>query len=259
MTITRRQTLAGAAAAGFASMGGEAGAAASLAYVLRRHTLARGGAGRLDRIHNMVSRIEIEEQGSKVQAVYRASTAARMRIDVLAGGKRVWSEGLDAAGGWAWPGGDATAKPESATGVAALKHGVEFNLFGLHRYAERGHHLTLDGRETIEGIDYHVIRIDLSDGFRTWRYIDARTWMIGRGRDVRAIHPDLDATPNLLENVFEDYRSADGVMTSFRSRQVNVLKSEVLQRTQVLSQKYNAAMPKGVFERTYTGDGIINR
>ena len=112
-----------------------------------------------------------------------------MRIDVLAGGKRVWSEGLDAAGGWAWPGGDPAAEPESAGGVKPpLKHGVEFNLYGLHRYAERGHHLTLDGRETLDGTDYHVCRIDLADGFRDLS-LYRRQDLDDRTRPGRAGHP----------------------------------------------------------------------
>lgn len=235
MLVTRRLALTGAACLiASPALAADPG----LAEVIARHTKACGGARAMDAIHSVSVDLDITEQGSTVRANYRATPEA-MRIDIFAGGKRVYSEGLDARGSWDWDGGAPAAKDASPEGAKAIRHGMEFNLFGLHRFAERGHRLELAGREVVAGTDYHVIRVVMNDGFETFRYIDPKSWMVGRSRDVRAIHPDMDPTKKLLENVYEDFRPVDGVMTSFRSHQADVTTGAVLQTTQLLAQRCN--------------------
>ena len=180
-----------------------------------------------------------------MKAAYRATLDRRMRIDVALAGKRVWSEGVDAAGPWAWPGGAPQPAQASADANRALQHGIDFNLAGLHRFPALGHRLTLAGRETLGGADLYVVQIDMADGFQTFRYIDPATWMIVRSRDVRAIHPDLDATKKALENVYEDFRPVQGVLVSFASRQVDVASGKVLQETRLSGEVHNPP-PQGL-------------
>ena len=239
MMIDRRALLALAAAS--AASPTLAASDLTLDQVIERHTRARGGAAALDRIKACAVELEITEQGSTVVGRYRASLTPRMRIDVFADGKRVWSEGLDGVGAWTWPGDKPAAGGSSDDGAKALMHGVHFNLVGLHAFPTHGHRLTLAGREVVEGVNYHVIQIDMADGFQTFRYVDPVSWQIGRERDVRAIHPDMDAKKKLLEQVMEDYRPVDGVMVSFASRQVDVAAARVLQRTLLTHQVFNPA------------------
>lgn len=238
MPPSRRAVLAGAAVLALPAVA-RAKAELTLEQVIDRHTRARGGAAALDRIRNIVVDLDISEQGATVRASYRA-TPDSMRIDVLADGKRVFSEGLDAKGSWEWEGGKPAAADASADGAKALRHGMEFNLFGLHRLAGRGHRLELAGRESVGGVNHYVVRIVMNDGFETFRYIDPQSWMIVRSRDVRALHPDMDPAKKLLENVYEDFRPACGVMTSFRSHQADVTTGQVLQRTRLIAQRCNA-------------------
>ncbi len=237
MTIHRRGVLA--AGLGLAASPALAASDLSLEQVIERHTRARGGAAALDQVKSCAVALEITEGGSTVRARYRASLTPRMRIDVFAGDKRVWSEGLDAAGAWTWPGDKPAAGSSSADGAKALMHGIHFNLLGLHAFPAHGHKLTLAGRETVAGVNYYVIQVDMADGFQTFRYIDPVSWQVGRERDVRAIHPDLDAKKKLLEQVMEDYRPVEGVMVSFRSNQVDVAAGKVLQTTLLTSQRFN--------------------
>ena len=211
----------------------------SLDQVVRRHTIARGGARALDAVRSVRTDLLITEQGATVTAAYRATLDRRMRIDVTLGGKRVWSEGIDGAGVWAWPGDKPAPAPSSADGERALRHGIDFNLVGLHRFPALGHRLTLAGRETLGGADLYVVQIDMADGFQTFRYIDPASWMIVRSRDIRAIHPDLDATRKPLENVYEDFRPVGGVLVSFASRQVDVASGKVLQETRLAGESHN--------------------
>jgi len=126
-------------------------------------------------------------------------------------------------------------RPETKEGQAALWHGTQYpdQVFGLHEFQQHGHSVEFAGRERLDGIDYYVLKLTLSDGFVTWRYVNASTWRIERGRDVRALHPDLDAKEKVLENRWSDWRRVDGVLRSFRSEQVDVATGKVLQTTTV--------------------------
>lgn len=239
--ISRRAVAgaAGLALPGFSAFARRRDGDLSLEQVVRRHTIARGGARALDAIRSVRTDLLITEQGATVTAAYRATLDHLMRIDVALGGKRVWSEGIDAAGVWAWPGDKPAPATSSEEGARALRHGVDFNLAGLHRFPALGHRLTLAGREILGGADLYVVQIDMADGFQTFRYIDPASWMAVRSRDVRAIHPDLDATKKVLENVYEDFRPVGGVMVAFASRQVDVATGKVLQETRLAGQVHN--------------------
>ena len=211
----------------------------SLAEVIARHTQARGGAATLDAVRNTLNVAEITEPTFQILGRYIASTEGRMRVDVFHNGQRAFSEGIDAAGAWNWESGGATPKDASPTAAAALAHGVEFNLFGLHALPQRGHTVTLEGRELIAGIDYYKIKLQLADGFETWRYINPQTWMIDRARDLRALHPDVDPTQVIIESEYSDFRAVDGVMTAFRWVQRNAATGETMQTGILQRLDYN--------------------
>ena len=62
-------------------------------------------------------------------------------------------------------------RPSVATGAAnALLHGAENHLFGLHRFAERGHRLRLMPAEPIDGIDHPVIEVVYTTGHTSYFY-----------------------------------------------------------------------------------------
>lgn len=210
----------------------------SLESLLRSHTEARGGAKAFEAVENLRTEVEIVEPTFTVRGDYRARDGA-MRIDIYAEGARVFSEGVDGDGPWQQNGEGAPVTVTSAEGRAALLHGIEFNLFGLHQLRSRGHSLSLAGKEVIDGTSYEIVKVVLNDGFETYLYINPETSMIERRRDVRALHPDADPTKKLIENQYFDFTPYCGVMTPSSSRQTDASKGEELQRTKVISQECN--------------------
>lgn len=235
--IQRRDLLLGAAA-GLAACATTDGA--DLSTVLRNYAHARGGEAALDAVRSTLNTAEIVEPTFTVIGRYIAATSGRMRVDVFYDGARAFSEGIDEVGAWSWTGDAAAPSAATPTARAALAHGIEFNLFGLHALARRGHALTLEGRDEIAGIDYYKIKLRLADGFETWRYIHPETWLADRGRDLRALHPDVDPTQIPIETENADFRAVNGVLTPFRWVQRNVQTNEELQRGTIRMLSYNA-------------------
>lgn len=211
-----------------------------LTELIARHTQARGGASAIEAISAVRMEVEIEEPGFTVTGDYRA-TADMMRIDIFDKGKRVFSEGVDENGAWQQMGKDAPFELSSEKGRAALLHGIEFNLFGLHQLAARGHSLVLLGDETIDGIAYKVVGVTLADGFETFLYINPESALIERRRDVRALHPDADPSEKLLETIYFDFARRCGVLSPASTRQIDARTGEELQRTRVARQVCNVS------------------
>jgi len=221
----------------------------SLAEIIDRHTKARGGAARLDAIDSQAVDLQIVEKAKVVAAKYRCNKAPAFRIDIYDGGSHVFCEGLDANGPWIWPG-DA---PAARAGVPDAKRtgieGIEFNIYGLHAFPKLGNSLALDGRETIGGVNYYVLRVALKDSYQTFLYIDPQNWMIARRRDFRANHPDLNPTKLRLETQYSDFRETGGIVSSWLQHQVDLADGRITQVTIVDKLAYNPKLDAKFFDR----------
>jgi hypothetical protein len=218
--------------------------------VIERNTQAMGGRATLETIHSIEFNLHIRDPGFEVDGIYRAARPGRMRIDVAADGKHVFTEAFDGQRGWQWSGkGDPVAASPKAT--AALRHGVELpgKLFGLHELRQRGHRIDLTGREKVDGIDYFVLRLTLSDGYETSLYVDPKTWLITRRRDVRPLHVDIDPTPTTIETRFSDFRKIGGVVFPFSNTDTDLKTGKILEQTSVREIKLNPDFDQTIFDK----------
>lgn len=208
--------------------------------VLARHIEAIGGGEAVDAVRNIRIRPEVVEPGFTVEGDYRATRDGRMRVDIFADGQRVFSEGIDAEGGWQQGGDGAEIREASEAATAALAHGIEFNLYRLNDLAARGGSVTLDGRHTVDGVDYYVLRVVLADGFTRYFYVHPETWLIERHRETSALHPDLAAEERTAETIESGFERHCGVLISTRTRKIDLDTGEEIQRTATRSVDCNA-------------------
>jgi hypothetical protein len=218
--------------------------------VIERNVKAMGGRIALEAVHSIEVDLHIKDPGFEVDGIYRAARPGRMRIDVQAAGKHVFTEAFDGQNGWQWKG-EGKAEPASPKAAAALRHGVELpgKLFGLHELKQRGHRIDLVGRDRVEAIDYYVLRLILSDGYTTSLYVDPQSWLITRRRDVRPLHVDVDPTPTTIEQRMSDYREVAGVQFSFASKEIDLKTGKELESTKVNSIKVNPPIDESVFKK----------
>src|SRR4051794_2570090 len=133
--------------------------------LIARNTEAMGGRAVIESIRSIQFQLHIVDPGFEVDGTYRAVRPGRMRIDITADGKHVYTEAFNGMRGWQWKGSDPIVD-ESPQAAAALRHGVELpgKLFGLHEMQTGGHTITLAGRAQIAGTNYHVLQLKFSDG-----------------------------------------------------------------------------------------------
>jgi hypothetical protein len=221
--------------------------------VIDRNVEARGGAAALDAVRSCAIELEINEGGQTIPLRYYASIDRLARVDVMVGGQRAYSEGVDSQGVWLWPGDAPAATPSVAEGAAnALLHGVEMNLVGLHHFQERGSQLTLQAPETIDGVEYQVIECIYPTTHVTNFYLDPASWQIARRRDRRAYHPDADTTQQNIETRFSDFQAVDGVTAAHLNEDYDLDSRALISSARVLTRRLNPDLPEGLFERSYT-------
>src|SRR6266436_5765583 len=211
--------------------------------VIERNTSAMGGRAAIEAIHSIEINLHITDPGFEVDGIYHAARPSRMRIDVQAGGKQVFTEAFDGQQGWQSHD-QSEPEPASPKAAAALRHGVELpgKLFGLHEMKQRGHKIDLVGRETVDGIDYYVLRLTFGDGYTTSLYVDPQSWLITRRRDVRPLHVDVDPTPTTIEQRSSDFRDVAGVRFAFASTEIDLKTGKELESSKISSVKVNPSL-----------------
>jgi hypothetical protein len=218
--------------------------------VIERNTRAMGGAAAIEAVQSIEVNLHIVDPGFEVDGIYRAARPGRMRIDVQAGGKNVFTEAFDGKNGWQSHDG---SEPESASpkGAAALRHGVQLpgKLFGLHELRSRGYKVELTGREKVDGIDYYTLRLTLSDGYTTTLYVDPESWLITRRRDVRPLHVDVDPTPTTIEQRSSDFREVSGVRFAFATTEIDLKTGKQLESAKVSRIKVNPQFDESIFKK----------
>ena len=188
-----------------------------LETMIAKHVAARGGASAIESVATFECDIHIVEPTFEVEGTYVATRDGRMRVDISLEGKRVFTEALDRRRAWTWSP-DEGVREGSTAGAAALRHGIEFpfKLFGLHEVQARGHRLESAGRETVDGTNFHVLKLTLDDGFEVRYYVNPESWLIDRERTRKAMHIDIDPTPQWMETVYSDYRPVGRVLFPHR-------------------------------------------
>ena len=92
--------------------------------VIDRNTKAMGGRQAIEAVHSVAIDLRIVDPDFAVDGSYRATRPGKMRIDVNAEKKHVFTEAFDGRRGWQWKGEGTTTIDESPKATAALRHGV---------------------------------------------------------------------------------------------------------------------------------------
>jgi hypothetical protein len=222
----------------------------SLDEIIERNTDAMGGRAAIETVQSIQIDLHIKDPSFEVDGTYCAARPGKMRIDVSAEGKHVFTEGFDGRSGWQWEG-KGEQKPATEKATAALRHGVEFpgKLFGLHELKAHGHRMKSIGREQIDGVNYYVFQLVLNDGYLVSLYVDPNSWLVTRRRDVRPLHVDVDPTPTTIEQVSSDFRDVNGVTFLFATAETDLNTGKLLESTVTKSVKINPSLPPTLFDK----------
>jgi hypothetical protein len=86
----------------------------SLDEIIERNTDAMGGRAAIEAVQSIPIDLHIKDPSFEVDGTYCAARPGKMRIDVSAEGKHVFTEAFDGQSGWQWEG-----KGEQLTGLSS--------------------------------------------------------------------------------------------------------------------------------------------
>lgn len=223
--------------------------AATLDEILACNATAVGGEQAFAPIDNLRIRLDIREPTFEVTATYVATREGQMRIDIEAGGERVFAEGLNDGRAWQWTpdAGVAASRPE---GAAALRHGIESpgRFWTLGQLRSRGLGIERVGAGPLARAGEWQLRLTRDDGSAFDYFLDRETCLPTREVTRRAFHPDVDATEVSIETAFSESERFDGVLRFRRGESRNLDTVEWLGTTVVRSVEHNVTLPDGFFE-----------
>lgn len=220
----------------------------TLSELVEQHTIARGGARKLEAVKTIEVELEIVEPKFTLTGLYRATREGHMRIDVFAGDQRVFTEALGPDGGWQMFD-DGKTVDLSEDGEKALIRGVTGNLYALHERIRLGYAVTLKGTEQQQGKTYYQLEEVALDGFSKQLFMDAETFLISHDMETSALHPDIDATKQRQETRHLDFAALDGIVFSNRQETYDRDTGERIQETTMIKRTINAEIDPEVFRR----------
>lgn len=218
------------------------------ADVIDQNTRALGGGPALDGVQTMVQRSRIVEGAYRDIAVFATDRSGRMRVDIFADGQRVFAESYDGEKAYQWSQRDGQSEA-SERGTVALSHTPQLpnHIFRLKDMAANGHSLELLEHEVIDGTEYSVLELTLSDGFETYLWVDRESGFVTRVRNTRALHVDVDDQERVIETRISDFRPVQGIVHPHRVEEVDLKTGETLVEIDLLSLELNQELPDSYF------------
>ena len=216
--------------------------------IIALNTDALGGQAALDGVRDMVKKSIIEQGEHRSTAIFTTSRKGRMRIDIFNGSERVFAESFDGRRGHKWNPKEGQSEA-SQLGTIALSHTPQLpnHVFRLKDMAANGHQLVFLEEQEIDGVNYYVLQLTLSDGFENFLFVDAESGLVKRIRNKRALHVDIDDDEKTIETLVYDFRRVGDIVHSYGAHEVDTSTGEILVKISVESLAVNKGAPTGFY------------
>lgn len=225
----------------------------TLEEILTANAHASGDPVALAKRKTVEMKLVIKEPTYVVTGHYRATRDGRMRIDIYAGDKRVFTEAFDGRHGWQQRGVDTEVTDMSPEGEAAVRRGIVGNMTLLKDRPKLGYRLSYAGITSVNGTRYYLVDSVAPDGFAERFYLNAKTYLIERSREASALHPDLNPNVKQFEQVKGTYTRLGGIMVALTSVKYDLKTGTAVQEANVRGCNFNMPFKKSVFERPPPG------
>ncbi len=189
---------------------------------------------------NVIVVLDIEEPSYRGQLTYQASSPSNARVDLVIDGATVFTEALDSDHAWQQMGGETPTLGNEA-GRRTLQRGVTSNLYSLLKMSEMGYQMKL--------VDDLQVLVTDPDGFETLYFFDAKSFQIIKKQEVRAFHPDVDATEVPIDSVYSDFQLYGDCIRPAKTEHVNRDTGEVIGTIWLKSVQYPDRLDANIFKK----------
>jgi hypothetical protein len=181
--------------------------------IVAKHVAARGGLERLKAVQTIrMTRTVATGIGTTLRViVYRKRpNLVRLEQGTTQPGATLTPRGVDTEGAWDMAQGKVVRRPPQ---IAAETRDVEGDFDGLLvNWRDKGHQVTLDGRETLPGGETYKLKVTLRSGLVRTVHLDASTYLERRHTGILNLpgNRQFDVTVS-----FDNWRDVEGVKFPF--------------------------------------------
>jgi len=188
-----------------------AASAQTVEELVAKHIAARGGYERIKAIHTIKMTRTMATPFNKMQVVIYKKRPGLYRAEQASPGQPATARGVNGETAWdQGPGGKVTARP--AQGAAEARD-LDGDFDGpLVDWKEKGHTVTLQGKELLPGGEVYTLKVGLKSGLVRYIYLDAQSYLDRRHMGVVNISPtrQYDAVVD-----YSGWREIEGVKFPF--------------------------------------------
>ena len=201
-------------AAAFSVVSSSSAAAQSVDEIVTKHIAARGGYDKIKAIQTIKITRTVATPFSSVAVVTYKKRPNLVRIDQTPKGQTVaTSRGINADGAWDVVQGKVVMRPENVT-LEGRETDADFDGL-LVDWKEKGHSVTLEGKESIGGSEAHKLKVTTKGGSVRLVFIDTKTFM-ETGVSGVVLLPGVDPRtkgPRTQQSAwtYGDFRDVNGV------------------------------------------------
>lgn len=188
--------------------------AQDLDKILNNHFKAAGQKN-LQKIHTLKATGNAVMMGMEVPFSMQAKRPGMIRTEVEVQGAKI-IQVYDGENAWAVNPlmGSSMAMDLTGTEAEGLRENADLD-GQLWNYEEKGHKLSLEGDDEVNGKECYVLKLDKNNGQTDYYYIDKQDYLI---RKLRTSRP-VNGTPMEVEALLSDYRDVDGYKMPFLTEQ----------------------------------------
>jgi hypothetical protein len=223
----------------------------TLGAIVGKIMVARGGYDALRQLRTIVIEYDIKDMknpSERYSAIVRARRDGWNRTELFRDGQPFFSGGVDGEGEWEAPAGLPPRTVTDPKEAASARHNIDL-MFGLTSASRRGMKLSLEPRQKVREIRYHVIRQRFDNGFERFLFVNPRTWLIDFDRSAEALRPE-SPDEDKTEEIYSDYRTIDGLVWPFRDDVVSMVTGNVELSAVVTKITYNVELGDGLLTRS---------
>jgi hypothetical protein len=213
MRMLRGSSFAGVAAVVVLAMAPAAAQGQTVDEIVARHVAARGGEARLKSVQTVkMTRSVATGIGTTLRVIVYKKRPNLMRVEQgpMQGSGALTPRGINPESVWDMVQGKPVARPAQ---LAAETREVEGDFDGvLVGWRDKGHTVTLEGREALPGGDTYKLKVTLKSGLARTVYLDAQTYLDRRHDGVLNLpgNRQFDVTIS-----FDNWRDVEGVKFPF--------------------------------------------
>ena len=178
--------------------------------LVARHLAARGGYDQLKAVQTIRITRTVATQFSKVKVIVYRKRPNLMRAEQTAVGQPMVPRGINAEAAWDTIQGKPVQRP---TAAAVELREIDGDFDGLLvDWKDKGHTVTLEGREPVAGTDAYKLKVTTTSGAVRYVYLDATT-CLERRQSGTILLPNNRREQTTVD--FSNYKPIGGIQFAF--------------------------------------------